>query len=135
MHNLVYALIQLIHNFGAAAVIGIPAYVLMNQRDSMAVYHRVIISVAIAWLVQLITGFTFGIASLTFYGHLPDIHGVAKIALSIKIICALTALGLFFVVWKQRLTYSNTRLRLYWASWLILGTIALSSAAFLRWYS
>ncbi|WP_455379829.1 hypothetical protein, partial [Acidihalobacter prosperus] len=114
MQNLVYALIQLIHNFGAAAVIGIPVYVLMIRQDEVTDRRRLVVAVTLAWITQLITGFTFGIASLTFYGRLPDIHGVARIALLIKIICAITALGLLFWVLKQRLTYSNKRLRLYW---------------------
>lgn len=135
MQNLIYALIQLIHNFGAAAVIGIPVYVLMTRQKKVMEQHRFVVAVALAWLLQLVTGFSFGIVSLTFYGHLPDIHGVARIALLIKIICAITALAVIFFALKQKNTSTKNKIAMFWVIWLILGATALSSAAFLRWYS
>lgn len=134
MQNLTYALIQLLHNFGAAAVIGIPVYALIVGHEGRG-RHRAFAAIGAAWLVQLATGFGFGVASLAFYGHLPDIHGVAIVALFIKIACTFMALAIILLFWKKGRTYTPRGVSMIWVIWLLLGAIALSSAAFLRWFS
>ena len=135
MQNFIYALIQVIHNFGAVTVVGTAASALWLVRDNEAVQHRLALLAAIVWAVQAVTGALFGITTFLFEGSLPDIHGIAVDALLIKIFCALA--GFIFAVLYVKLNAgwaANKRL-FSWRVFLSLGIIALSSAAFLRWFS
>ena len=132
MQNLAYALIQVVHNFGAAAVIGgAVAGVWWRGRPSA---RRLARWVAVAWAVQIATGALFGITSLHFYGHFPDIHGVAIDALGIKVVCAViglllaAALGLAGDRWQRHAAA-------LWLALCLLASMALGAAAFLRWFS
>lgn len=133
--NLIYALIQVVHNFGAVAVVGISAYGTFWLRRELPLQRRMALLLAVAWALQVIGGIAFGFTSYHFYGHLPDIHGVAVDALSVKATCA----GLGFILAAG---YYETSPKGWfhnavpiWAGSLILGCIALGAAAFLRWFS
>lgn len=135
MQNFIYALIQVIHNFGAVAVVGVAASALWMVPAAGAIRHRLALFSAVAWAVQAATGVLFGISTFYFENHLPDIHGIAVDALIIKMSCASGGfvLAVAYVKWESG--WSATR-RLYaWRALLALGTVALSSAAFLRWFS
>ena len=132
--NLIYALNQVIHNFGAAAVIGFSTYGLLRRADNPAAQRSILLALTIAWAVQGVTGVTFGITSLYFYGKLPDIHGVAIIAVTTKIVCVI--LGLIVAVAglrKRSEIPSNYQIHILIS--FTLGVVALSAAAFLRWFS
>lgn len=135
--NLIYALNQVIHNFGAVTAIGIASYGLIRQRpgQTAAPLRPLLLTLSIAWAVQGASGATFGIISLYFNGELPDIHGIAETALIIKIACVFIGLILaLFGLWRSTDTAKHMP-RITWPASLVLGAIALSAAAFLRWFS
>ncbi|MCG6932419.1 MAG: hypothetical protein LJE57_02175 [Gallionella sp.] len=135
MQNLIYALIQVIHNFGAATVVGTAASALWLVRGSVAVRHRIALFMAIAWAIQIASGMLFGITTYYFEHHLPDIHGIAVDALLVKICCAVAGFVLAAAYVRLNSGWTESRQLLAWRALLTLGVIALGSAAFLRWFS
>ena len=135
MQNLVYAFIQVVHNFGAVTVAGIAATALWMARGSAAVQHRVAWLLAVVWAVQAASGAGFGIATFYFEGHLPDIHGIAVIALLIKIACAMAGFVLAAAYIKWHSGWAAKKRLIAWRASFMLAAIALGSAAFLRWFS
>ena len=135
MQNFIYALIQVIHNFGAATAVGAAASALWLVRGDAAVQHRLAMLAAAAWAVQAASGALFGITTFYFERHLPDIHGVAVDALLIKIFCALVGFILAITYVKSDSKWGKEKLRLAWRVLLAIGAVALGSAAFLRWFS
>ena len=132
MESLVYALIQLMHNIGAAGVIGFSASGVWGRHQQMTTQRRLFFFTGIAWLIQAISGPSFGMASLHFHGSLPDIYGVAVISLGIKITCVVTGLLLTATMFLNRSSGISTA---KFAGQFILGAVALCAAAFLRWFS
>jgi hypothetical protein len=135
VQNLIYALIQVIHNFGAVAVAGTAASALWLVRGSVAVRHRMALFMAIAWAIQIASGMLFGITTYYFEHHLPDIHGIAVDALLVKICCAVAGFVLAAAYVRLNPGWTESRQLLAWRVLLTLGVIALGSAAFLRWFS
>lgn len=135
MQNLVYALIQVVHNFGAVTVVGAAAIALWLVRGDAAVQHRLAVLMAVVWAVQAASGAGFGIATFSFEGHLPDIHGLAVAALVVKIFCAICGFLLAAAYAKYAAEWSIKKRLLVWRASFALGVVALASAAFLRWFS
>jgi hypothetical protein len=135
VQNLIYALIQVIHNFGAATVVGTAASALWLVRDNAAVRHRLALLAAAVWAVQAASGALFGITTFYFEGHLPDIHGIAVDALLIKIFCALAGFILAVIYVRSNSGWTWDKQLLAWRVLLLIGMVALGSAAFLRWFS
>ncbi len=129
--NLAYAATQIVHNFGAVAVVGGAACALA-WRDA-GVQRRLAWAVLAGWCVQAVSGATFGAISYFNYGKLPDIHGIAVAALGVKIACA--ALGFSVTVWQLFIHPPLASSRDAWLVLFTLGALALSSAAVLRWFS
>lgn len=135
MQNLAYALIQVIHNFGAVTVVGTAASAMWMVRSNAAVQHRLALLTAAAWAVQAASGVLFGVSTFYYEGHLPDIHGIAVDALLIKIVCAAIGFVLAVAYVKWNSGWTVTKQVFAWRALLTLGAIALTSAAFLRWFS
>jgi hypothetical protein len=135
VQNLVYAFIQVVHNFGAVTVVGTAATSMWMVRGDATVQHWLAWLLAVVWAVQAASGAGFGIATYYFEGHLPDIHGIAVIALLIKIACAIIGfvLAAAYITWHSG--WAAEKQLFAWRASFILGAIALSSAAFLRWFS
>lgn len=133
MQNLIYALIQVIHNFGAAAIVGIGAYETWLVRGGPK--RRLASLMAIIWALQASSGALFGVVTYHYDHHLPDIHGVAVDALLIKVICAILGFVLAISYAKWGSGWSPQKCRFIWGASFALGAAALSSAAFLRWFS
>ena len=129
--NLAYAATQIVHNFGAVAVVGGAACALA-WRDA-TVQRRLAWIVLIGWATQAASGATFGAISFYHYGKFPDIHGIAVAALGIKMACA--ALGFALAAWQLFAHPSAAASRQAWLVLCGLGALALSSAAVLRWFS
>jgi len=135
MQNLIYALIQVIHNFGAVTVVGTAASALWLVRGNAAVQNRLALLAAVAWAIQFASGLLFGITTYYFDHHLPDIHGIAVDALLVKVSCAIAGFVLAVAYVRLNSGWTLTRQLLAWRILLVLGVIALPSAAFLRWLS
>jgi hypothetical protein len=135
VQNFIYALIQVIHNFGAATVVGTAASALWLVRADTAAQHRLAFLAAAAWAIQAASGALFGITTYYFENHLPDIHGIAVDALLVKIFCALVGFVLAVVYAKSNSAWAKDKLLLVWRILLATGIVALGSAAFLRWFS
>lgn len=135
MENLTYALVQVVHNFGAAGVVGGSVLALWPVPQAPSTLRRLAWLVTVCWGAQILSGIGFGLTSLYYYGLLPDIHGTAVVALAIKVVAAITGLVLMVLYLGRLATWSDIqRIRLWYATaWL--AVIALTAAAFLRWYS
>jgi hypothetical protein len=131
--NLAYALTQVAHNFGAVTVVAVPLSVVSAGRPVRE--RRVLWLVLSGWALQLASGALFGLVSFHFYGQLPDIHGIAVAALSVKVLCATAAVVLVAVSLRLRAAPSERRATLIWLALAALGMTALAAAAFLRWFS
>jgi len=135
VQNFIYALIQVIHNFGAATVVGTAASALWLVRGNAAVQHRLALLAAVAWVVQAASGASFGATTYYFEGHLPDIHGIAVDALLVKIICAVAGFILAVTYVRSDSGWARDKQLLVWRVLLATAIVALCSAAFLRWFS
>ena len=127
LQNLAYALDQSAHNLGAVMVTGGAFLALWSSGEK----RRIAWTVLSGWAIQGATGALFGILSYSFYGHLPDIAGIAVDALVIKMVCAASGffVALFFI--RKKATQSGT----FWRIEAALALTAIVSAAFLRWFS
>lgn len=129
--NLAYSATQVVHNFGAVAVVGGAACALAWREA--AVQRRLVWIVLIGWAIQAASGATFGAISFYHYGEFPDIHGIAVAALGVKMACA--ASGFALAAWQLFAHPSEMPSRPVWIVLFGLGALALSSAAVLRWFS
>ncbi|HRP97465.1 MAG TPA: hypothetical protein PL143_14570 [Rhodocyclaceae bacterium] len=66
--NLSYALVQVVHNFGAAAVVGVPVLALALAGASSAEHlrRRLLWLILLAWSAQALSGAGFGAVSRYF---------------------------------------------------------------------
>jgi len=128
LENILYASVQLAHNFGAAAVTGLPIAALW-LKPAPPVLRKVAWLTLLAWLVQS----AIGTVSFFQEGELPQIHHLALAALCVKIACAALAVTLLTVHFLRR-TASGPGVAI-WRGLAILGVTALTSAAILRWFS
>ncbi len=134
LQNLGYALTQVVHNFGAAAVTGgaIAALWLAPRPEAERALAWLVLS---GWAAQMASGAAFGMISFLYYGQFPDISPVASVALAIKVACAvsgfaLAALYLFLATGRPK-----SWRRSVWLILAVLAATALTAAAFLRWFS
>jgi hypothetical protein len=135
VQNFIYALIQVVHNLGAATVAGTAVAALGLVRGDAAAKHRLAWILALAWVTQAVSGMLFGLTTYLYEKQLPDIHGIAVDALLIKIVCALVGFILAVVYLKLNSGWAANKKLIAWRISLVLGVVALSSAAFLRWFS
>lgn len=135
LQNLAYALIQLAHNFGAVAVTGGAVAGWLSQRRESAPATALLWLVLAGWALQAASGAGFGLISLAYYGRFPDLHGVAVVALVLKLSCATGGLLLSLLCLKFADSWPAARRRHAWAVLVGLAATALSAAAFLRWFA
>lgn len=135
LQSLLYALIQVAHNFGAAAVVGgsllgrWPPHLEADRRRPLAWL------VLAGWITQGLSGATFGAVSIAYYGEPPDIHGIAQFALGVKIACVLTGFVVAALWLRHAAGWSESFRNGMWNLLVVLGITALTAAAFLRWFS
>lgn len=134
IQNLGYALTQVVHNFGASAVVG-------GAVASLWLAPRPELDRSIAWLVclgwaaQIASGAAFGAISFYYYGKFPDIAGVAIAALVIKVTCAASGFSLAALYLLRAASWTAALRRKIWLMLAGLSATALTAAAFLRWFS
>ena len=133
--NLNYAIVQLAHNFGAAAVVGFAILALYPAAQPVTVQRRFALFVGLGWAVQVVSGMGFGAVSYYYYDKLPDLHGVAFAALLTKILCAAVGLGIAVLYVRRAAGWTDERRRTAWKLLGGLGVTALAAAAFLRWFA
>lgn len=133
--NLAYAVVQLAHNFGAVAVTGGAVAGWMKHRSGALPPTALGWLILAGWALQAASGAGFGLISFAYYGRLPDLHGVAVVALLIKLGCATAALVLSMLLLKFAGAWSVARRSYAWRALVGLAATALSAAAFLRWFA
>lgn len=128
-----YALVQVMHNFGAVAVVGSPAAAWLWARERSIVPKVFAWLTALGWVTQGLSGAGFGLTSYLSRGELPEVTGIALVALYVKITCAVVGLALcvFYLLASRRRERAQREL---WSSLFFIGVAALSGAAFLRWF-
>ncbi|MEQ1838511.1 MAG: hypothetical protein ABL858_09310 [Candidatus Nitrotoga sp.] len=135
VEGLSYAVIQVVHNFGAAAIVGGAVFALFPATQPVLIQRSLAWLVISGWTIQGLSGMVFGATSFYFYGKLPDIHGIAAAALIIKVICAAIGFGTAALYLLYGQNWSVEKRRTAWVLLIALGVIALTAAAFLRWLS
>jgi len=135
LQNPSYAAIQVVHNFGAVAVVGSAAHALWLG-PALAGMRKPLAWIMLAgWAAQAASGAAFGGVSWLYYGRFPDIHGVAIAALLIKMACAAAGLMLVAAYLYRGIGWSERAQRATWRTLATLAATALTAAAFLRWFS
>lgn len=135
MENLNYAIVQVVHNFGAVSVMGGAAFALYPGTATSALHRKLAWLVGFGWTAQAISGMTFAAVSYHYYDKLPDIHGIAMAALLIKMICAIFGLSIVIIYLRYSSNLTIEHRHLAWQLLAALGLTALTAAAFLRWFS
>lgn len=135
LQNLAYALVQIVHNFGAVAVTGGAAAVLLPLHAGAAVPRWLGGVVLVGWAMQIASGAGFGAISFAYYGRFPDIHGLALVALGVKMLCATSGFLMAAAYLRYAAGWPAERGRGLWIGLVALAATALSAAAFLRWFS
>lgn len=130
--NLAYAVVQVLHNFGATATVG-GSFAIM--RAPPEVHRNLAWIVFSGWAIQAVSGPAFGMLSLYFHQRLPDIAGIAMTALAIKIACV-GAGFLLVTAWLLPCPACRERIGEWvWSASAALAATALTAAAFLRWFA
>lgn len=132
--NLAYALTQVVHNFGAAAVLGGAIFVLWPELRLQNA-RKFAWLILIAWSAQIISGGVFGVTSFYYYGELPDLSGIAMTALVVKVAAAISGFLLAALYLARGQQWSGNRTKHSFQGLVALGAVALTAAAFLRWFS
>lgn len=132
--NLAYALTQVVHNFGAAVLVGAAMFWLWPapRREHARAFAWIVL---IAWCAQIASGIVFGLTSLYFYGETPDLSAVAMTALVIKLSSA--ASGFVLAIWylAHGRAWQTEKAKCTFQTQLALAALALTAAAFLRWFA
>jgi hypothetical protein len=132
--NLAYALTQVVHNFGAVAVLG-GAIFLLWPAPRLEYARAFAWLILVAWGAQIASGATFGITSLYYYGETPDLSAVAMTALVVKVAAALAGLLLAALTLLRGRKWGPAGMKRAFRGLAALGAVALTAAAFLRWFS
>lgn len=135
LENLWYALTQVVHNFGALAVVGGALVALKASAEQQNLKHTMAWIVLVAWLAQGASGLIFGGISLLFYGETPDLHSTALYAIILKGVCAVSGVVLALSYIHGAKNWREKSRQSVWQVLSSLGVVALTAAAFLRWFS
>ena len=135
LQNLGYAAVQVMHNFGAAAVVGGAAFMLYMAPQPVLIQRKFAWLVGFGWGIQGLSGMMFGAISYYYYGKFPDIHSIAIAALVVKMLCAVLGLSTVALYLRYADGWAGRQRHVVWRILFALGATALSAAAFLRWFS
>lgn len=135
LQSLAYALTQIVHNFGAVAVVGGAILGRWPQPVPPLGQRRLAWLVLFGWFFQGVSGAGFGAISYLYYGQFPDLHDIAVVALYVKIACAVAGFLLAAAFLRYQRKWSERRVHRIWDGLIVLGVTALVAAAFLRWFS
>ncbi len=132
--NLAYALIQVVHNLGAVAVVGGALFALWprSRLEYAQPYGWLLV---VGWGAQIASGLAFGLTSLHYYGETPDLSRIALSALVVKIAAAVGGFLLAVFLLARGRTWGQAGVRRSYLILATLGIVALTAAAFLRWFA
>jgi hypothetical protein len=130
---LTYAIVQVVHNFGAVATLG--GSIAAIKFRGIATRRKLAWLGLGGWGTQTISGAAFGTVSYYFYHRFPDISGVSAVALMIKVVCVAAGFLLLiaYLLWSDNWTVG--KMNGIWVASTALAATALAAAAFLRWFS
>ncbi len=131
--NLSYSIVQVGHNLGAVLTVSGP--IVAIRFNDFSIQKKIAVITLAGWGIQAVSGALFGATSFYFYHHFPDISGIALNALIIKIACTITSLILLIIYLVKSESWSTRRKFSTWIITSISSIIAMSAAAFLRWFS
>ena len=132
--NFAYALTQVVHNFGAVGVLGGALFALWPT--PRLEYGRAFAwLILVAWGMQIASGGLFGVTSLFYYGETPDLSRIAMAALAVKVAAAITGFLLAAFYLLRGREWSRASVQRTFRGLAALGAVALTAAAFLRWFS
>ena len=132
--NLAYALTQVAHNFGAVAVLG-GAFFAAWPASRLEQVRAFAWLILVGWGTQITSGILFGVTSLYYYGATPDLNGIALTALAIKVAAAVAGLLLAAFYLLRGGQWTQTGVMRMFRGLAALAALALTAAAFLRWFS
>jgi len=132
--NLAYSLTQVVHNFGAVGVLGGALFALWPapRLEAGRTFAWLIL---VAWGAQIASGGVFGLTSLYYYGEAPDLSSIALAALAVKVAAAITGLVLATLYLFRGKAWSRVSVMRTFRILAALAAVALTAAAFLRWFS
>lgn len=136
LQNYFYTFVQFFHNFGAVAVVASAVLSCFQPFcHSFPLLRKLAWVLLIGWVIQGVSGAGFGAVSYYYHRRFPDIHGIALGALLLKMFC--TALGVLLAgLYLRREAHWSERIKkLSWRGMLLMASVSLSAAAFLRWFS
>lgn len=87
------------------------------------------------WAAQPVSGGDFGAVSWLYYSRFPDLQGIAVTALLVKMGCAAAGLMLAALFIYRGTGWNERVQQTCWCMLATLAAIALSAAAFLRWFA
>jgi hypothetical protein len=135
METFLYTLVQLVHNFGAAAVAGSPVAALWFGRENKIALQKITWLMTLGWVIQGATGVGFAITSYTMDGAIRHVDGIAFVALALKVACTFVGAvvaGSYLITGSHWSAPNQLRM---WKLMVIMTLSALAAAAVLRWYS
>ena len=135
LQDLGYAVVQVVHNFGAVAVVGGAAFMLYMAPQPASLQRGFAWLAGFGWGAQVLSGMGFGAISHYYYGKFPDIHDIAIVALVVKILCAMSGLAVVALYLRYAACWADRQCHVAWQILFALGATALTAAAFLRWFS
>lgn len=134
MIELVYTLVQAVHNLGAVAVVASPAVALGLSGRGEGNQRLLAWILLAAWGLQAASGAGFAAASYGLKGALPEVEGVALAALVVKMAATASGVTLGAALLRARRLASGRPRAMAWGLALGLAIAALLAAAPLRWY-
>ena len=132
---LAYAVVHVVHNFGAAAGGGAALAARWLAPAVVRRQRQLAWLVLAGWVAQAGSGALFGAISLHYYGQFPDLHGTAVAALRVKVACALAGFVIAALFLRRAERWGEGARRRAWNLLAALAVVALAAAAFLRWFS
>ncbi len=133
MENLIYTWLQIVHNFGAVAVVGSPAMGWWLERKNVVAYRLALLAL-FGWFVQGATGIGFALTSYSLKGAVPEVTGIALAALLTKVSSTVIGVTIAAILWRKGSRWSARSRTFAWQMMLAFSTAALMAAAYLRWY-
>jgi len=111
-----------------------PIFAYWLAREQPAIQRRLAWLIVFGAIAQVGSGLGFGLTSYLLKGHLPEVEGVAYVALLVKVFCVVASPTIMLRYVLAARTTPTWRQNFAWLAATLLGSTAFTAAAFLRWY-